>query len=84
MQDCIFYGLYCSFKTDGGATEPVAAEQRENCGRSAHAISMRKICELCNKPNARPYDLRVHVVIPGRAKKQKIAQTQRVFSGATF
>ena len=34
-----------------------------------HAMSMRKIC---NKPNARTYDLRVF--IPGSAEKQKIAQ----------
>ena len=36
-----------------------------------HAISMRKICTSCDKPNVRTYDLRV--VVPRSAEKQKNA-----------
>ena len=36
------------------------------------AISVRKICTLCNKPKVRTYDL--CIVIPESAKKRKIVR----------
>ena len=41
---------------------------RLNGRRNVRAISTHKTCAVCDKPNARTYDLRV--VIPGGAEKR--------------
>ena len=53
----------------------MAVEWRDNCGRNAREIYSQD--ELCDKPNARTYDLRVVITRPASGYAFRGALTHR-------